>query len=296
MAAIPERVQRVGVAGDIVGDKRLRHDGVGATGAGESCGFGKAAELDGDIACALDFVNGVGDLRVADVGLVGGIEEDDSLVGLGVGNPGGELGLGGDGTGGIIRETKIDQIGGDAGHGGHIAVLRCAIEVGDAGVTTVDIGASAASHDIGIDVNRINRIGDGELDVGGEDFLDIAAIALGTVGDKNFVSLDLAATGGVVVLGDGFAQEGIALFGAIALESGALGHLVGGGVQRLDADGRKRLGDVANAEADDRLVGMSGDVGADALGDVGEEIGGFELGVVFVDADHGGKWSPACRV
>jgi len=53
------------------------------------------------------------------------------------------------------------------------------------------------------------------------------------------------------------------------------------------ADGRERLGDVADAEADDGLLRIRGDVGADALGDVGEEIGGLELGVVFVDADHG---------
>ena len=58
-------------------------------------------------------------------------------------------------------------------------------------------------------------------------------------------------------------------------------------MERGGADGGQRLGDVADAEADDGFVGVRGDVGADTLGDVGEKIGGLELGVVFVDADHG---------
>ena len=93
------------------------------------------------------------------------------------------------------------------------------------------------------------------------------------------------------MLGDGVAQEGIALLGAVALERGAVGQLVGGGVQRRDADRRQRLGDVADAEPDDRLAGVGGDVGVHALGDVGEEVAGLELGEVFVNADHGGKRS-----
>jgi hypothetical protein len=71
------------------------------------------------------------------------------------------------------------------------------------------------------------------------------------------------------VLGDGLAEEGVALLGAVALEGGAVRHLVGGGMEGLDAHRRERLGDVADAEADDGLAGVGGDVGAHALGDVG---------------------------
>ena len=55
----------------------------------------------------------------------------------------------------------------------------------------------------------------------------------------------------VVVLRDGVAEERVALLGAVAFERRALRHLVGGGVQRLNAHGRERFGDVADAEADD---------------------------------------------
>ena len=89
------------------------------------------------------------------------------------------------------------------------------------------------------------------------------------------------------MLGDGFAEEGVALLGAVAFEGGAHGHLVGRGVEGGGADGGEGFGDVADAEADDRFLRVGGDVGTDALGDVGEQVGGLELGVVFVDANHG---------
>ena len=54
-----------------------------------------------------------------------------------------------------------------------------------------------------------------------------------------------------VVLGDRLAQEVVALLGAVAVERVAAGHLVDGLVHRLDDRGRQRLGDVADAHADD---------------------------------------------
>ena len=288
MAAVPEGVERVGVAGGIPGDEGLRDDGVGAAGAGEAGGLGETAELDRDVAGALDLVDGVGDCGVADVGLVRAVEEDDSLVLLRVFHPRGELGLGGDGAGRVVREAEVDQVGGDRRHGRHVAVGGRALEVGDALVTAVDVGAGAARHDVGVDVDRVNGVGNREADVVGEDFLDVAAVALRAVGDEDFVGVDLAAAGGVIVLLHGLAQERVTLLRAVALEGGALRHLVGRGMERLDAHRRQRLGDVTDAEADHRLGRIGGDVGADALGDVAKEVGRLELGVVFVDADHGG--------
>ena len=177
----------------------------------------------------------MGDVRIADVGLVSAVKEDDGLVLLGVGDPGGELGPGSDGAGRIVRETEVDQVGRDARNRGHVAVGGRAVEVGDAQVAAVDVGAGAAGHDVGVDVDGIDRIGDREADVVGENLLDVAAVALRAVGNENLVGVDLAAAGGVVVLGHRVAEERIALFGTIALERRAFRHLVGGGVERLDA-------------------------------------------------------------
>src|SRR5690606_30946941 len=202
---------------------------------------------------------------------------------LGVGDPGGELLAGGDRAGGVVGEAEVDQVRGGRGDGGHVAVGGGGIEVADAGAAAVEVGAGAAGHDVGIDIDRIHGVGDGESQAfGGEDFLDVAAVALGAVGDEDFVGGDRAAAGGEIVLGNGFAQEGVALLGAIALEGGAVGHLVHAGVEGLDAGLRQGLGDVADAEADDRLVGIGGGEGVHALGDVGKEVAGLELQVVLV--------------
>ena len=296
MAAIPEGVERVRVAGPIVSHNGLRDDGVGAAGAGEAGGFGETAELDRHVARAFDFVDGVGDRGIADVRFVGAVEEDDGLVGLRVGDPLGELGSGGDGAGGVVGKTEIDEIGGDAGDGGNITVGRSAIEVGDALVAAVDVGSGAAGHDVGVDVDGVDGIGDGELHILRKNFLNIPTVALRAVGDENFVGVDLASAGGVVVGGDGLAEEGVALLRAVALEGGALGHFVRRGVHRLDAHGRERFGDVTDAEADDGLRRIGGNVGAHALGDIAEEIGGLELGVVFVDANHGRSGKRSVRI
>ena len=289
VAAVPEGVNGVGVARRVVGHEGLGHDGVGAARAGEAGGLGEAAELDGTVAGPLDLVDGVGDLRVADVGLVGAVEEDDGLVGPGVGDPRFELGARGDGAGRVVGEAQVDQVRRGGGDGGHIAVGGGAFEVGDAGVAAVEVGAGAAGHDVGININRIHGVGDGKLEaLGGEDFLDVAAVALGAVGDEDFVGVDLRAAGGIIVGGDQIAEERVALLGAVALEGGAVGHFFGATLERINANLRQGLGDIADAKADDGFIGVGLSVGRHALGDVGEQIGRLQFQVIFVDADHGG--------
>ena len=52
--------------------------------------------------------------------------------------------------------------------------------------------------------------------------------------------------------------------------------------------GGERLGDVADAHADDLGRGVLLGEGGDAAADLGEEVAGFELEVVVVDVGHGG--------
>ena len=275
--------------GAIPGEHRLRHHRIGAAGAGEAGRLGKAPELDRDVAGPLDLVDAVGDGGVADVGLIGRVVEEDGLMLLRVGDPGGELRPGGDGAGGVVRETEVDEVGGDGRDRRDVAIGRGAVQVGHPFIATVDIGARPPGHDVGVDVDGIYRIGDRQAGVAGEDFLDVAAVALGPVRDEDLVGLDPAAAGGVVVLSHRLAEEGIPLLRPVALEGGALGHLVGRGVERLDAHGRQGLRDVADPEADHGLLRVGRDIGVHPAGDVGEQIRGLELEVVFVDPDHARK-------
>ena len=140
-----------------------------------------------------------------------------------------------------------------SGDGGHVAVRRCAFEIRDTLVATVDIRSGASRHHVGVDIDRVDRVGNREPDVSGENLLDVAAVALGSVGHENLVRLNPTAARGIVMLRDRLAEKGIALLGTVALEALPPGHLIGRRVQRLDANRRKRFGDVANAEPDDRL-------------------------------------------
>src|SRR5205085_7087209 len=140
------------------------HHEVCAARAGEARRLRIAAKLQRDFARAFHFVDRVRNLRIADVGLVRAVEEDDGLVLLRVGNPRGELRLGGDGAGGVVREAEVDQIGRDARYGRHVAIGGCALEISDALIPAVDVRAGAAGHDVRVDVYRINRIGNREAD------------------------------------------------------------------------------------------------------------------------------------
>ena len=290
VAAAPERVDGLGGAVFFATHEGFGDDDEGAADAGEAAVFGETAELDGAIAGAFDFVDGAGDGGVLDEGLVGGVVEQDGFVFEGVGDPGFELGAGGGGAGGVVGVAEVDEVDGFGGNLGDKAVLGVALEVDEAFVGAVFIGvAGVADHDIGVDVNGVNGVGDGDFIAGAEDIEDVAGVALGAVGDEDFVGFDIEAAGLEVVVGDGVAEEVVALLRAITFE-GFGNALFVDGVMHGVADGfGEGFGDVADAAADEAFgtlgVGFIEDF--DATGDFREEVSGFQLEVVFVDVGHG---------
>ena len=161
-----------------------------------------------------------------------------------------------------------------------------ALEVDHAAVAALGEGPRAARHDVGVEVDGVGGVGDRHGDVGREDLLDGAVVALGAVAHKNLVGRDIGTACLEIFLGNLLPQEIVALLRAVAAEGGAVGHLVHRPVERLDAGRRQRPGDVADAELDHLRVGVGLLEGRHALGDVREEVGGLELQVVFVDPDH----------
>ena len=153
-----------------------------------------------------------------------------------------------------------------------------------------------AGHDVGVDVDRIDRIGDGDDVVGGEDVQDVAAVALGAVGDEDLVGGDVAAAARKSCLRDGLAQELVALLGAVALEGFAAGHFV----QRPCACASMTAGGSGSVTSPMpmRMICASGCAAAKAFTraiDLGKEVAGLELEIIVVDADHGrggdnGEW------
>src|SRR5687768_12618072 len=98
----------------------------------------------------------------------------------------------------------------------------------------------------------------------------------------------MTATWSEFVLDNRLTQERVTLLRSVPLEGRALSHFVGGGMQRLHANGWKRLRHIADSETNHGLRRIGSNERVHAFRDIREEIGGFELGVVFVDADHGG--------
>src|SRR5690606_38830454 len=160
-----------------------------------------------------------------------------------------------DGAGRVVGEAEVDEVGRLRRKLGNEPVLGRRGQVGQPLVPPVGGGpAGVAGHDVRVHVNGIDRVGDGDGVAFAQDVQDVAAVSLAAVGDEHFVGGDVAAARRVVVPTDRVAQPVIPLAGAVAVEALARGHVIHSAVHRLDDGRRERLGDVADAHADDAGV------------------------------------------
>jgi hypothetical protein len=138
-----------------------------------------------------------------------------------------ELFPGDGGAGGIIGKAQVDQVRGDLrATFGDESVFGVAVQVDNAIVASIPIRSRAAGHDIGVQVDRVDRVGNGNAGIGVENLLDIPRIALGAVADEYFVGTDVGPAGLKIIFGNRFAQEFIALLRTVSAETGIGGHLV----------------------------------------------------------------------
>src|SRR5690606_29768863 len=127
---------------------------------------------------AFDLVDGARHAFFADEGLVGGVVEDDGTVLAGVSHPSGELLTGGGGPGRVVRIAEVDQIHLLFGNGRDEIVFRCARQVDETAVGPAVVGfAGVAGHHIGVHVDRIDGIGDGDAVARPEDVENVAGVA-----------------------------------------------------------------------------------------------------------------------
>jgi len=286
-AAQPKLVETVALAGRRGAHDLFRHDHQAAAHAGKTGGLGKGAELDGALLGPFDLVDRVRDLRVGDEGLIGGVKEDHRVVGIGVIDPFLQLGLGGHGAGRVVGEAEIDDVHLLGRKRRDEAVGLVAGHVDDVLVVALVVGlAGAADHDVGVVVDRVDRVADGHHVVHAEDVQDIGAVALGAVGDEHLLGLQVNAQRLVGFLDDGVDQPVVALLRAVAGELVGGAQVVHGGVERLQHGRRQRTGHVADPQADD-LGGRVGlGKGAHAAADLGEQVTGFQFEVVVVNLCH----------
>ena len=179
-------------------------------------------------------------------------------------------------TGGVVGAAQIDDVG-------IHRILRHGQEVIFGGGRHILDGASG--HDIVIHIDRVNRVGHQNGIVHGKQVQQVAQVALGAVGDEDFLQLEVDAPAGIVFL-DGLTQEIIALLGAVAAEGGLVTHLVHRLVQRGDDRLGQRQRHVADTQTDDVRLRVSCLIGRHLVGDVTEQVAFGHLGKMLVQI-HG---------
>ena len=114
--------------------------------------------------------------------------------------------------------------------------------------------SGAAGHHVTVEVDGVDRVGDGDAHVFGEEFLDVRDVALGAVTHEDVVRVHFDAAGGIFTADDGFAQKVVALFRAVPAEARRVGEFVRRPVHCLNHRRCERSRHVADAEADDVCV------------------------------------------
>ena len=92
-------------------------------------------------------------------------------------------------TGRVGRVAEIDEVDFFFRRFGFEAVFRRAGQVGDAVVDaffSIPV-ARVAEHDVRVEVDRVDRIGDSEFEIAAEDFLDAGDVSLSAVADEDFI-------------------------------------------------------------------------------------------------------------
>ena len=127
-----------------------------------------------------------------------------------------QLLTGGAGAGGVVGGADVDDVGaGEAGKVGEETILGRAGHVDNVVVLLglLVLGAGLAHHDRSVDVDGVGRILDGTDNVGTEHLLDTHNVALGAIGNENFIGSN------EVVVEDGSNLRSklvVALLGAIS--------------------------------------------------------------------------------
>ena len=139
-----------------------------------------------------------------------------------------------------------------------------------------------SSHDIGIHIDRINRVHHGNAIVVAKDIQNVSAVTLGSIGNKNLIICDLKPARAVVIFRDGVPEKFIPLLGTISPEAATLAHFIDGLVHGLANGHGERLGDISDTATNEagRTFGVGVGKGFDAAIDLGKKVTSFEFEVV----------------
>ncbi len=104
-----------------------------------------------------------------------------------------------------------------------------------------------AGHDVGVDVNRIDRIHHRDPVVVAENVEDVRTVAFRTVRNKNLIVSDLDGAGSVIVFRDRVPEKFIALLGSVTVKGLSDAEVVDGCMHCGARRGWQGFGYVADA-------------------------------------------------
>ena len=149
LAAEPQLMQRDALAFESGHADLLRHHRVSTAHTREPGGLGERAELNSTPFRPTNLVDAMRDVRVLDVGFVGGVEEDESIVLQRVVHPLSQFLLGDDGTRGVVGIAEVDDFDGTSlGDFGHEAILRRDGHEAHIGPVAVAVSATTSDHHV----------------------------------------------------------------------------------------------------------------------------------------------------
>ena len=201
VASCPETVKLYAITHQF-----LRNNSKSKTNACKASIFGKASKLDGTGSRTLALINAVRDILLGNICLICCIIDDHAAVFVGVVDPLLKSCLCDSTAGRIVREAEIDQIRYFicrylrketillfAGHVDHTVKV----------LTLFVIKTSTSGHNVGIYIYRINWVANCNLVIQSEDLLDVSGITFCSIGNKDLVCADVAASGLIIIFCNG---------------------------------------------------------------------------------------------
>ncbi len=147
----------------------------------------------------------------------------------------------------------------------------------------VYIGHGIPAHEVGVHINRVDRIRDQDHIAGSEQVGDVAGVALGAVRDEDVRQIHLHAVS-FIISSYGGSCSLVALFRTVAFEGLGGSHGVHAVMERLKDGLPKGLCHISDAEPDDlrAFFRVFFHIGGCPVGDLGEQIAFLEFQVILI--------------
>ena len=218
----------------------------------------------------------MGHVLVLDESLVGGVEDDDGLPGVGPVHPLLKLGAGVGRARGVVGGAEVDQVRVQVRCGqGQKAVFSGPQKVNDL----------STRHQVGIHVGGIGGLRHQHPGVPGKQVPDGAEIVRRAAGNKDVLG-GKAHVPASIVGRHRLPVEVQAHLGQIPVKGLGAALFADGPAQGLDDHGGQRTADVANPQPQKLMLRMCVAVGRDGLGKAGEKEGRRQLAVFCIDPGH----------